>query len=104
MELITKTLEKRFAQVGTQSQNPNPIVVAKFYNSVSKQVWYVTEYDKETQLGLAYVTGRDWKGWGGFSMKALEKRKQRLGFGVKRDIHFKEAYLKELIKEQEHER
>lgn len=104
MKLITAALEKRFEQIGSQSQNPNPLVVAKLYNSASRQVWYVTEYDKNMGIGLAYVTGTDWDGWGMFALETLEKIQHPFGFGIKRDIHFKETYLQELIKEQERER
>jgi hypothetical protein len=33
MKLLTKELEKRFAEVGRQEANENAIVVAKFFNA-----------------------------------------------------------------------
>ncbi len=32
MKLLTKQLEKRFAEVGSQEEEKDPLVIAKFFN------------------------------------------------------------------------
>jgi hypothetical protein len=47
MKLMTKELEKKFAQVGSQENSKDPIVIAKFFNPIGAGNWYATEYDPE---------------------------------------------------------
>ena len=41
MKLMTKTLEKRFAQVGSQENVKDPLVIAKFFNPAGEGTWSV---------------------------------------------------------------
>lgn len=101
MKLITKELEKRFAEIGDQSQVSDPVIVAKFFNPCGSATWYATEYDAENQICFGYVTGMAFDEWGTFSIPELESIKLPLGLGIERDIYFKEKRFNELIKEHE---
>ena len=100
MKLITKTLEDRFAEIGDQSEILDPVIIAKFFNPCGSQTWYASEYDKENQICFGYVTGMAFDEWGTFSIQELESLKLPLGLKIERDLYFKEAQFKELIKEQ----
>lgn len=104
MKLITKELEQRFADIGNQDQEPDPIVVAKFFDPSGSATWFVTEYDPETQIAHGYVKGLvagDWNDeWGNFSIKELESvRKSPLGLGIERDLYFDEKPISEAVPE-----
>jgi hypothetical protein len=69
MKLMTKKLEKRFAQVGPQENVKDPLIIAKFFNPTGAGIWYATEYDPKTRtfFGYASIFG-DWNDeWGCFS-------------------------------------
>ena len=104
MKLITKELEKRFAEVGNQSQSSNPLIIAKFFAPSHSATWYISEYDPETQICFGYVTGLAFDEWGSVSIQELESLKLPFGPHVERDRFFKEIRFKELIKEQDLER
>lgn len=101
MKLITKELEKRFAEIGDQSESLDPIIVAKFFNPAGRQTWYAIEFDKANNICFGYVTGFDFDEFGSFSIKELEELKLPFGLHVERDRFFKETRFKELIKEHE---
>lgn len=103
MKLITKELEKRFAEIGDQSESSNPLIIAKFFNPCGSQTWYASEiFPNGTCYG--YVTGFDYDEFGYFSIHELESLKLPFGLHVERDRFFKEIRFKELIKEQDLER
>ncbi len=104
MKLITKELEKRFAEIGDQSQSRDPLIIAKFFNPCGSGTWYATEYDPETQICFGYVTGFVYDEWGTFSIKELQELKLLLPLlHIERDRFFKEIRFKELIKEKNKE-
>jgi len=43
MRLMTKTLAKRFAQIGSQENVNDPIIVAHFFNPTGAGDWWATE-------------------------------------------------------------
>lgn len=43
MKLMTKEIEEKFKKTGRQGDNPDPIVVAKFFNPAGAATWYATE-------------------------------------------------------------
>lgn len=99
MKLITKELENRFAEIGSQSQNSDPIIVAKFFNKTRKLEWYVIEYNHKSQTCCCYLKGFTDE-WGVFYIPNLESAERPFGLIIERDIYFKEINLSELIKEQ----
>ena len=98
MKLITQTLLNRFTNIGDQSEDPNPIVIAKFFDPCGSATWYATEYDPETSICFGYVTGLAYDEWGSFSIDELASIKRPFGLGIERDIHFDEIRFDDLMK------
>ena len=99
MKLITKELENRFAEIGVQSQNSDPIIVAKFFDKTRKLEWYVIEYNPKNRTCSCYLKGFSDE-WGVFYIPNLESAERSDRLTIERDIYFKEIKLSELIKEQ----
>ena len=90
MKLITKELINRFNEIGEQSSNENPLIIAKFFNPTGSATWYVTEYYPETNICFGYVTGMTANEWGYFSINELQSVKVRFNLSIEREIYFKE--------------
>ncbi len=101
MKLLTKELEKRFAEVGCQSEENDPLIVAKFFNPQGAGTWYATEYDPERRefYGFVSIFGDINDEWGYFSLAELETYRGPLGIGLERDLYFDEVRASEVIKE-----
>ena len=100
MKLITKQLEKRFSQVGSQADAQDPLILAKFFNPAGAGTWYATEYDPKTRLFFGYVSiFGDWNDeWGYFSLDELQSYRGRFGLGIERDLYFQEQPSSLVIK------
>ena len=100
MELITKELEQRFQEVGSQENVKDPIVIAKFFNPTGAGTWYATEYDSIQKIFFGYVSifGDHNDEWGSFSLEELESVKGQFGLGIERDLYFTEKPISNLIK------
>jgi hypothetical protein len=74
MKLFTKIMEKRFARIGSQSAEKDPLIIAKFFNPTGSGTWYATEYDPDRRVFFGYVSiFGDWNDeWGSFSLDELE--------------------------------
>jgi len=95
MKLITKALEARFSELGIQETNPDPIVVAKFFNPSGIGTWYATEYDKESKICFGYVQLLE-NEWGYFSIDELEAIKTPpFGLPIERDLYCGEKKISE---------
>jgi len=99
MKLMTKTLEKRFAQVGSQENIRNPLIIAKFFNPTGSGTWYATEYDPKRRIFFGYVSiFGDWNDeWGYFSLGELGSYKGQFGLGIERDLYFGEKRASQVI-------
>ncbi len=99
MGLLTKQLERRFAQVGSQENVSDPLIIAKFYKPKGSGTWYATEYDPKEQIFFGYVSiFGDWNDeWGSFSLQELESYKGLLGLGIERDLYWTERRASEVI-------
>jgi hypothetical protein len=100
MKLMTKELERRFAQVGSQEEVKDPLVIAKFFNPTGAGTWYATEYDPKDKTFFGYVSiFGDWNDeWGYFSLEELESIKGSFGLGIERDLFWIEAPMSTVIK------
>lgn len=98
---MTKGLEARFKQVGSQENVKDPICIAKFFNPVGIGYWFATEYDPKEKIFFGYVSlfGDHCDEWGNFSLEELESIKGRFGLGIERDINFTERPMSEIIKQ-----
>jgi hypothetical protein len=99
MRLMTKELEKRFVEVGSQETVNDPIVVAKYFNPQGSGTWYATEYDPKDRMFFGYVSiFGDWNDeWGYFSLRELESYKGPLGLGIERDLFWDEVPVSTVI-------
>jgi len=95
MKLLTKELEKRFGDIGSQETIKDPIIIAKFFDPTGSWTWYATEYNPEEKLFFGIVHGFE-KELGYFSLDELEQLRGKFGLGIERDLHFQEKLLSEL--------
>jgi hypothetical protein len=100
MRLMTKVLENRFAEVGSQENVKDPVIVAKFFNPCGSGTWYATEYDPQAKTFFGYVSiFGDWNDeWGYFSLAELESYKGPFGIGIERDLYFGEQKISSVIR------
>lgn len=100
MKLLTKALEKRFSEVGSQDNVKDPLVIVRFFNSAGAGTWYATEYDPESRVFFGYVSiFGDWNDeWGSFSLDELEAYKGNFGLGIERDLYFTERPFSQIDK------
>jgi len=101
MKLMTKELEERFRQVGSQDEVKDPVIIAKFFNPAGLGTWLATEYSAVDKIFFGYVSlfGDHCDEWGSFSLEELESYKGPFGLGIERDLHFEEMPSSELIKQ-----
>jgi len=90
MKLLTKEIESSFNKVGRQENEPDPLVIAKFFNPSGIGTWFATEYDEENKIFFGYVSlfGDHNDEWGDFSLEELESVKGMFGLGIERDTSF----------------
>ena len=100
MKFLTKELLKRFAEVGSQENIKDPIVIAKFFNPTGIGNWFATEYNPEEKIFFGYVSlfGDYNDEWGSFSLEELENFKGKMGSGIERDMFFDECPASVIIK------
>jgi len=99
MKLMTKTLEKRFARIGSQESADDPLIVAKFFNPCGAGMWYATAYRPEQKEFYGYVSifGDECDEWGFFSLEELESVRVAFGLGIERDLYWTEKRASEVI-------
>ena len=99
MKLLTKELLTRFARLGRQEDNADPIVVAKYFNPTGAGTWYATEYDPEEKIFFGYVSiFGDWNDeWGSFSLDELQSYTGKFGLGIERDLYFDEKPISQVV-------
>lgn len=97
MQLLTKTIEKRFQKIGRQEEVKDPVVVAKFFNPTGGQTWWATEYYPKGKIFFGYVSlfGDHNDEWGDFSLEELQSVKGLLGLGIERDLYCGEKRISE---------
>lgn len=85
---MTQELEARFAEVGSQENVKDPIVIAKYFNAGGAGTWYATEYNPEEKIFFGFVSifGDHCDEWGYFSLEELEEIKGFAGLGIERDL------------------
>tara|TARA_R110002051_G_scaffold174602_1_gene244807 strand:- start:4955 stop:5344 length:390 start_codon:yes stop_codon:yes gene_type:complete len=106
MKLITPELERRFAEVGDQSELKNPRIIAKFFSPVGAATWLASEYNPENNICFGYVQNLVpsengiFDEWGYFSIDELENLELPFGLNIERDIHFNEKTFKEVLNQK----
>ncbi len=99
MKLMTKELEQRFAEVGSQENIPDPIVIAKYFNPLGAGTWYATEYNPQTRIFFGFVSiYGDWfDEWGDFSLEELETYQGHYKLGIERDLYCGEFPISKVL-------
>ena len=74
MKLLTKEIIARFKEVGSQENDKDPIVIAKFFNPAGQGTWWATEYDPIDKIFYGYASLFEDHNdeWGNFSLDELE--------------------------------
>jgi hypothetical protein len=92
MILLTKSLKKRFAEIGDQADAEDPIIIAKFFNPAGAGTWYAVSYDSKRRIFFGYVSifGDYCDEWGYFSLDELKSYKGPFGIGIERDLYWTE--------------
>lgn len=94
MKLLTKELRKQLPPLGATANEPDPLVVCKFFYPDFSWTWYAIEFDgKEMFYGL--VDGYE-KELGSFSLTELTSNRGKLGCPIERDRWFTPCRLSEL--------
>ncbi len=96
VKLLTKELERRFAQLGSQeARGEEAIVVAKFFTPDAQWTFWATEFFPESREFFGLVQGFEVE-LGYFSLEELEGATGPLGLPVERDLFWKEQTLGEV--------
>jgi len=86
MKLLTKDIIKKLPALYTNENEPDPLVIAKFFDPCGSWTWYAMEFDGvDTFFGL--VDGFEVE-LGNFSLKELESVRNRFNLGIERDRYF----------------
>lgn len=94
--LISKKLELRFKEVGSQENSNDPIIIAKLFNPVGSGTWFLTEYNETTKIAFGYVTGLAHDEWGYVCIQELEAIELPYGLFIERDLFFVEQLFSSL--------
>jgi hypothetical protein len=86
VKLLTKELEKKLPALYSQKCDPDPQVVAHFFNPTGQGDWYITEGSYEgddyVMFGLCYIHEAE---LGYVSLNELKSVRLRFGLGIERD-------------------
>jgi len=87
MKLITKEIEQKFKELGSQENEADPVVVAKYFLPGSGFTWYSISYDPIQQVFFGYTTGLE-NGWGYYTLEDLSSVKSKyIHLPVERDMY-----------------
>jgi len=111
MKLLTEALKKQLPSLYSQQNEEDPLVICKFFNSMSSMTWYAiegspvdedgyfdTDKEKVDFLFFGWVYS-DFPELGYFSLSEMQQLKVG-GLGMERDLHFTPKKLSEV--KQEH--
>lgn len=95
MELLTKNLRDELPELYSQENNPAPIAIVRFIDTLGSWSWYAVEFDGEnTFFGLVLGFERE---LGYFSLSEFEEVNLAAGFSrIQRDKDFKPTPLSQI--------
>ena len=79
----------------------DPLIVAKYFNPVWAQTWFMTEYDPDTGVFMGFVTGMPFPEWGSIWIRDFIDLELPFGMKIERDIHFQSQPFSEAVPESE---
>jgi hypothetical protein len=92
--LLSQELLKRFKEIGSQDE-PNPLVIAKFFTPWSTWTWYAFSYSEETGAFFGLIDGSH-KELGYFAIEDLRGLRGPTGLRVERDLYWREKRLSDI--------
>jgi len=96
MLLMTREIERRFAELGDQDdKGDDAIVVCKYFTPDSSWTWYSIAFDPGDRTFFGLVDGHFLE-LGCFALEELESVTGPLGLHIERDLHWKERTLGEV--------
>jgi hypothetical protein len=96
MKLLTKEIRKRLPPLYSQENNPDPLVICKFFYPDFSWTWYAIEFDGN-DLVFGYVAGFECE-LGYFSLSELLSNRGKLGLPIERDLYFEPTPLSQVRK------
>jgi Protein of unknown function (DUF2958) len=94
MELLTKALRKQLSPLYATENEPDPLVICRFFAPDSSWSWYAIEFDGE-DIFFGFVDGL-YPELGYFSLSELLKVRGPWGLPIERELNFKPCRLSEL--------
>jgi hypothetical protein len=91
MQLLTKALLKQLPPLGATAEDPDPMVIGKFFYADFHWTWYAIEFDGK-DIFFGFVDG-DFPELGTFSLAELQACRGKLGLPLERDRFFKPCRL-----------
>ncbi len=94
MQLLTKDLLKKLPLLGATAEDPDPMIICKFFYVDFHWTWYAIEFDGR-DIFYGFVDGDDPE-LGYFSLAELQNTRGKLGLPLERDFYFQPCRLSEL--------
>ncbi len=96
MKLLPKEVREKLPPLYSQENEPDPLVIVKYFHPLSSWTWYATEGSPEGEdfLFFGWVNG-DFPELGYFSLNEMQAV-QVMGLGIERDLHFTPMKLSEV--------
>jgi Protein of unknown function (DUF2958) len=94
MMLMTKELRAKLPPLGATENNPDPLVICKFFYPDFGWTWYATEFDGD-DLFFGLVDGAE-RELGYFRLSELMANRGAWGLPIERDRWFTPCRLSEL--------
>ena len=96
MELLPKEVREKLPPLYSQENEPDPLVIVKYFHRLSSWTWYATEGSPEGEdfLFFGWVNG-DFPELGYFSLNEMQAV-HVMGLGIERDEHFTPMKLSEV--------
>ena len=96
MKLVTAKLKKALPPLYAMEDEPDPLVLAKYFLPYSHWTWYTIEFDG-ADLFFGYVAG-DYPELGDFRLSELADIRDRFGLPIERDLYWDPVPLSEVKK------
>ncbi len=96
MKLLTEEIRKRLPPLYSQENNPDPLVICKFFYPDFSWTWYAIEFDGK-DLFFGYVAGFECE-LGYFTLSELLSNRGKMGLPIERDLYFDPKPLSEVKK------
>jgi len=97
MKLLTKALLKQLPPLGATANDPDPMVICKFFYPDFSWTWFGIEFDG-SDIFFGAVAG-DYAELGSFSLTELKQCRGTLGLPLERDLYFTPCRLSVLAKQ-----